>query len=71
MSRGDPESNWRAVIEYVEREARQAEHLGEAIDGVGEMLERVVEVTSCRHVRLATAGQVGSNDAKPVGEERD
>ena len=35
------------------------------------MLEGVVKVAPRGHVRLAEAGQVRSNDVKPVGEQRD
>jgi hypothetical protein len=71
MPGGDPEPDRRAVVEHVQREAVEAEHFRQAIDGVGDVLERVVEVTSGGHVRLAEAGQVGSNEVKPVGEQRD
>jgi hypothetical protein len=68
---GDPEPDRRAVVEHVEGEAVEAEHFRQAIDHVGDVLERVAEVTSCGHVRLAEAGQVRSDDVKPVSEQRD
>jgi DNA-binding CsgD family transcriptional regulator len=67
----DAESHWRTVVEHVEREAVEAEHLRPAIDDLREMVERVVEVTPRRHVRLAEPGQVWGDDMEPVGEQRD
>jgi hypothetical protein len=71
MPGGDPEPDWRAVVEHVQREAIEAEHFRPAIDDTGDVLERVVEVTSRGHVRLAKAGQVRSDEVEPVGEQRD
>ena len=67
---GDPEADRRAVVEHVDREAVEAENLGEAVDDVGEMIEGVVEFGRIRHVRLAEAGQVGRDQVKLVGQER-
>jgi hypothetical protein len=67
----DPEPDRRAVVEHVQGEAIETEHLGEAVDNVGDALERVAEVRSGGHVRFTEAGQVRGNDVKPVGEQRD
>ena len=68
---GEPEPDRRTVVEHVQREAVEAEPFRQALDDVGELLEGVVEVTARGHVRLAEAGQVGSDEVEPVGEQRD
>jgi hypothetical protein len=68
---GDPEPDRRAVVEHVQRETVEAEHLRPAVDDVSEVLERVTEVVPRGHVRLAEAGQVRGDEVKTVGEQRD
>jgi hypothetical protein len=52
-------------------ETRETDHLGEAIDDIRDILERVSECAARRHVGLPKRRQVGSDDAKPVRELRD
>ncbi len=49
----------------------EADHLGEAIDDVRDILECVDEGAPRRHVGLPKPRQVGSDEAKPVRELRD
>ncbi len=71
MPNGETEPHRRAVVEDVDREARETDHLGEAIDDVCDILERVSESIARRHVGLAKRREVGSNEVKPVRELRD
>jgi hypothetical protein len=48
----------------------ETDHLGEAIDDVGDVIERVGECVARRHVGLAEAGQIGGYDPKAIGEKR-
>ena len=68
MLHGEPKSGRRAVIEDIDGVAIEPDHVGEAIDRRGDPVERVVAV---RHVGLSEPRQVGSDDVKPVGQERD
>lgn len=67
---GDPETGRRAIVEDVDREALQADHLGEAIDDICDMVEGVGEVAGGRHVRLAEPRQVRRDDMEAVRQER-
>ena len=49
----------------------EADHFGEAVDDVGDVVERVGEVAARRHVRLAEARQIGRDDVKAIGQQRD
>ncbi len=71
MANGETEANRCPVVENVDRETTETDHLGEAIDDVCDALERVGEGAACRHVGLPERRQVGSDEAKPVRELRD
>jgi hypothetical protein len=71
MTNCEAEADGCAIVEDVGREAMEADHLGEAIDDVRDILERVGEGAPRRHVRLPKPWQVGSDKAKPVRELRD
>ena len=71
MLHGEPEAGRRAIVEDIDGEAFEADHLGEAVDDVGDMVEGVGEVAPRRHVRLAEARQVGRDDVEAIGQERD
>ena len=67
----DPETCRRAVVEDIDCEALQADHLGEAVDNAGHVTERVGELVPRWHLRLSEAGQIRRHDVKAVGELRD
>src|SRR5438093_6495729 len=60
-----------AIVEDVDREATEADHLGKAIDDVRDILERVGEDAPRGHVRLPKPRQVGGDEAKSFRELRD
>src|SRR4029077_8154232 len=68
---GEAETNRCAIVENVDREMRETHHLGEAIDDLRNILERVSEGATRRHIGLAKRRQIGSNEMKPVRESRD
>src|SRR6267378_601130 len=70
MPNGEAEADGRTIVEDVDREAMEADHLGEAIDDVCDILECVDEGAPRRHVGLPKPGQVGSDEAKLVRELR-
>src|SRR6202042_3158649 len=53
-----PETGWRAVVEYVDREAIETDHLGEALDDVGDIVERVLKTVPAEHVGPSESGQI-------------
>src|SRR5262245_35045820 len=59
---------WRAIVEYVDRKAIQTDDLGEAIDDVGEIVERVTGLVTARHVRTTKPGKVGRHDMELLRE---
>ena len=67
----NPEARRRAVVEDVDRKAIEADHLGEAVDDLGDVVEGVGELAARRHVGLAEAGQIGRDDVKAIGKKRD
>ena len=67
----EPESGRRAIVEDIDRKAIEADHLGEAVDDAGDVVERVGEFVARRHVRLAEAGQIGRDDVEAIREQRD
>ena len=71
MFRCDPESGRRTIIEDIDREAVEADDLGEPVDHARDVVERIVEFVPSRHVRLPEAGQVGRDDVEAVGQQRD
>src|ERR1700678_2929999 len=70
MVRNDAKSGRRAVVEYIDREPREPNHFGEAVDHAGQMIEGVGKVRGHRHIRAAEARQVGRDEPKAVGEHR-
>src|SRR5262245_10667701 len=71
MADGEPEACWRAVVENVNRKPIEADYLGKPVDHAGDVVERVAELISWRHVGLTKARKVRSDDMKFVGEQRD
>ena len=71
MPNGEAKAHRRAIVEDVDRETRETDHLGEAVDDLRNILERVSEGAARRHVGLAKRRQIGSNEVKPVRELRD
>src|SRR5262249_46303534 len=71
MSNGKAKAHGCAIVEDVHRETRETDYLGEAIDDVRDILKRVSESAGRRHVGLSKTGQIGSDEAKPVGQLRD
>jgi len=71
MPNGEAEADGRSIVEDVHREALEADHLGEAIDYVSDILERVGEGAPRRHAGLPKPRQVGRDEAKLVRELRD
>src|SRR5882724_253505 len=71
MSSSEAEAYRRTIVEHVAREARETDHLGEAINDVRDILEGVSEGTARRHVGLPKRRQIGSNEMKLVRELRD
>src|SRR5262249_55522922 len=47
------------------------DHLGEAVDDFGDMIEGVGESFARGHVRLSEAGQIGRHDVEAVSKMRD
>ena len=68
MLHGEPESGRCAVIEDIDGIAIEADHLSEAIDRLRDPVERVA---APRHVGLSETRQIGSDDVKAVGQQRD
>jgi hypothetical protein len=71
MLQRDAKTGRRAIVKDVDCEVLEPDHLGEAINHLGDVIERVGECVPRRHVGLAEAGQIGSHDAKAIGEKRD
>src|SRR6266581_6839070 len=70
MRQCDAESDRRTVIENVDCVALEADCLGEAVDGLGQVLERVVEPFPVGRLRESEAWQVGCRKMVPVGQGR-
>ncbi len=71
MADGEPEAGWCAVVEHVHRKPVEADDLGEAVDHAGNVVERVFEPFSRRHVGLTEPGKIRCNHPEFVGEQRD
>ena len=71
MANGEPEACWRAVVEDVHGKPIEADVFGKALDYFGNVIERVTEFFSRRHVGLTEPGKVRGDDMKSIGEERD
>src|SRR5262245_13784256 len=68
---GEPEACRCAVVEHVQGKPIEINDLGKAVDHTGNVIERVTEVFSRRHIGLTEPGKVRRDDMKPVSEERD
>ena len=67
----DPETGRRAIVEDIDCEALEADHLGEAVDDLGDVIEGVGEHAARHQVGLSEAGQIGSHDMIAIGKMRD
>ena len=65
---GKPKTCWRTVVEDVRRKPIEADDLGEAADHTGNVVERVIEFVSRRHVGLTEPRKIRRDDMKSVGE---
>src|SRR5262249_50607696 len=70
MLNREPEPDWGPVVEYVQGELIDADHLGESSDDVRDVLERIGECAPVRHVGLAKRWKVWGDQAKPIRELR-
>jgi hypothetical protein len=68
MPDGKPEASRRAVVEHVGRVAIEADDLGEAVDRLRDLVERVRPV---RHIGIAEPWEIRSDNMEAVGEPRD
>ena len=64
----ESEPGRRAIVEHVNGVAVEADGLGEAVDRRRDLVERVRFV---RHIGVAEAREIGSDDMETVGEQRD
>src|SRR5262249_49281734 len=69
MASGNAEARGRAIVEEVDGEAIEAHDLGESIDDVGHVVERVGEVGPERHIRLPKTRKIGSDDMKAIRQK--
>ncbi len=68
MLHREPEARRRAVVEDIDGIAIEADDFGEAVDQLGDPVEGVA---AARHVGLAEARQIGSDDVEAIGQQRD
>src|SRR5258708_16493642 len=68
---GEPEACRRAVVKDVHCKPIEADDLGKAVDYASDVVERVTEFLSWRHIGLTEPGTARREDMKSVGEERD
>jgi hypothetical protein len=71
VANGEPEACWRAVVEDVHGKPIEADDIGKAVDHAGDVVERIAEFFSWRHVGLTEPRKVRGDDMKSVGEKRD
>jgi len=71
MADGEPEARRRAVVEDVHCKPVEADDFGKAVDHASDVVERVTEFVSRRHIGLTEPGKVRRDDVKPVGQQRD
>ena len=70
MADGKPEACRCAVVKDVHREPFEADDLGKAVDHARDIVERVTEFFSWRHIGLTEPRKVRRDDMKSVGEKR-
>ena len=63
-----PEPGRRAIVEHVNGVAVEADGVGESIDRRRDLVERIRFI---RHIGVAEAREIGSDDMETVGEQRD
>ena len=63
-----PEAGRRAIVEHIDGVAVEADGLGKAVDRLCDLVERVPFI---RHIGVAEARQIRSDDMEAVGEQRD
>src|SRR5262249_23316252 len=68
MPDGESESGRRAVVEDIDGIAIEADRLSEMID---RLCDPVESAAAARHVGLSEARQIGGDDVKAGGKERD
>ena len=71
MADREPEARRRAVVKDIHCKPIESDDFGEAVDHAGNIVERVAEVFSRRHIGLTEPGKVRRGNMKSVGEERD
>ncbi len=71
MADSEPEACRRAIVEDIHGKPIEADDLGKAADDAGNVVERVREFLSRRHIGLTEPGKVRRDDVKPVGQQRD
>ena len=64
----EPEPGRRAIVEHVNGVAVEADRLGEAVDRLRDPGERIPLI---RHIGVAEARQIGSDDMEAIGEQGD
>ena len=71
MRQREAQPGRRTIVEDIEREAVEPDHLGEAADRSGEIVEAVGELVARRQRGAAEARKVGRDHVEPVREQRD
>src|SRR6202044_1365942 len=71
MTGGESEAGRRAVVKDIHGKAIEADDFAKALDHASDLVERVIELISGRHVGLTEPGKVRRDHMKSVGEERD
>src|SRR3974377_1987383 len=71
MAHGETKACRAALVEDVHCKPIEADDLGEATDHAGDVVERVSEFFSRRHVGLTEPGKVRRDHMKSIGEQRD
>jgi hypothetical protein len=62
MSHREAKASWRSIVKDIYGEAIKPNDCSEAVDNLGDIIERVAELRSFRRVRLAESRQVGCNN---------
>src|SRR5262245_33409169 len=71
MADGEPKACRRAVVEDIHRKPVEADDLGKPADHAGDVVERVSEFFSRRHVGLTEPRKVRRDHMKSIGEQWD